>query len=85
LWEQWMISERMKLNAANDYHPNYFFWRTYDGQEIDLLEIDSQQKMQGLEFKWSKANSKIPVAFAKAYPDAVWNEVSKESYFDWVV
>jgi len=85
LWEQWMISERMKLNAANDYHPSYFFWRTYDGQEIDLLEIDSHQRMQGLEFKWGKANSKIPVAFAKAYPDAVWNEVSRENYFDWVV
>jgi len=85
LWEQWMISERMKLNAANDYHPSYFFWRTYDGQEIDLLEIDSNQRMQGLEFKWGKANSKIPVAFAKAYPDAVWNEVSRENYFDWVV
>ncbi len=85
LWEQWMISERMKLNAANDYNPSYYFWRTYDGQEIDLLEIDSKHKMQGLEFKWGKANSKIPVAFAKAYPDAVWNEVSKENYFDWVV
>jgi hypothetical protein len=85
LWEQWMMSERMKLNAANDYHPSYFFWRTYDGQEIDLLEIDSHQKMQGLEFKWGKANSKIPVAFTKAYPDAVWNEVSRENYFDWVV
>jgi predicted AAA+ superfamily ATPase len=85
LWEQWMISERMKLNAANDYHPSYFFWRTYDGQEIDLLEINSQQEMQGLEFKWTKGKSKIPAAFAKAYPDAVWNEVSRENYFDWVV
>jgi hypothetical protein len=85
LWEQWMISERMKLNAANDYNPSYYFWRTYDRQEIDLLEIDSQQKIQGLEFKWGKANSKRPAAFAKAYPDAVWNEVSRENFFDWVV
>ncbi len=85
LWEQWMISERMKFNASKSYFPNYFFWRTYDGQEIDLLEINSQQEMQGLEFKWTKGKSKIPAAFAKAYTNAKWNEVSKENYWDWVI
>lgn len=80
-----MISQQINCNTANDYHPSYFFWRTYVGQEIDLFEIDSQKRLQGLELRWGKANSKNPVAFAKAYPDAVWNEVSKENYFDWVV
>jgi len=85
LWEQWMITERMKLNASKSYFPSYFFWRTYDGQEIDLLEINSQQEMQALEFKWAKRKSKVPAAFAKAYTNAKWNEVSKENYWDWVV
>jgi predicted AAA+ superfamily ATPase len=85
MWEQWMITERMKLNASKNYFPAYYFWRTYDGQEIDLLEINSQQEMQGLEFKWTKGKSKIPAAFAKAYPSAKWDEVSRENYWDWVV
>nr|WP_232424778.1 DUF4143 domain-containing protein [Algoriphagus resistens] len=35
----------MKYNSSKGYNPQYFFWRTYDGQEIDLLEINSNQEM----------------------------------------
>jgi hypothetical protein len=85
LWEQWMITERMKFNSSKNYFPQYYFWRTYDGQEIDLLEVNSQQQIQGLEFKWGTKKSKVPVAFSKGYPDAKWNEVSKENFWEWVV
>lgn len=85
LWEQWMITERMKFNSSVDYTPQYYFWRTYDGQEIDLLEVNSHQEMQGLEFKWGNRGKTVPAAFARAYPAAQWNEVSKESYFEWIV
>lgn len=84
LWEQWMITERMKFNSSTDYFPQYYFWRTYDGQEIDLLEVNSHQEFQGLEFKWGNRGKKVPTAFAKAYPAAKWNEVSKENYFEWI-
>lgn len=84
LWEQWMITERMKFNSSKDYFPQYYFWRTYDGQEIDLLEVNSHQELQGLEFKWGNRGKKAPTAFAKAYPAAKWNEVSKENYFEWI-
>src|SRR5258708_9486886 len=30
LWEQYVLSERMKFNSYRGYHPQYFFWRTYD-------------------------------------------------------
>ncbi|OOG76770.1 ATP-binding protein [Algoriphagus sp. A40] len=85
LWEQWMITERMKFNSSQNYFPQYYFWRTYDGQEIDLLEVNSQQQIQGLEFKWGTKKSKVPAAFAKGYPDAKWNEVSKENFWEWVI
>ena len=38
LWEQYVMSERLKYNSYKGYHPQYFFWRTYDGQEIDQIE-----------------------------------------------
>lgn len=70
-----------KIGKQKVYLP-YRSIETYDGQEIDLLEINSQQEMQALEFKWAKGKSKIPAAFAKAYTSAKWNEVSKENYWD---
>lgn len=84
LWEQWMISERMKFNSSKGYTPDYYFWRTYDGQEIDLLEVNSQQEIQGLEFKWGTKKPKVPAAFAKAYPNAKWDAVSKDNFLEWV-
>lgn len=84
LWEQWMITERMKFNSSKDYFPQYYFWRTYDRQEIDLLEVNSQQQIQGLEFKWGSKKAKVPAAFAKAYPEAKWNVLTKGDFWEWV-
>ena len=84
LWEQYFIYERMKFNASQNHHPQYYFWRTYDGQELDLLEIDDHQKMQAFECKWGKSKAKVPVAFAKAYPDAKWELIEKGNYLEWI-
>ncbi|SEG36872.1 hypothetical protein [Algoriphagus boritolerans] len=27
---------------------------------------------------------KVPAAFAKAYPDAKWNAVSKDNFLEWI-
>lgn len=85
LWEQWLIVERIKYNNSKEYNPQYYFWRTYDGQEIDLLEVNGQQEMQAIECKWGSAKAKIPVAFAKAYPDAKWSEANRNNFGDWVI
>jgi len=84
LWEQYVMSERLKYNSYRGYHPQYFFWRTYDGQEIDLLELNSQQQLQAIECKWQKGKAKIPIAFAKAYPDAGFEIIDKNNYLDWI-
>ena len=36
LFENFCILERLKANTYNQNHPNYYFWRTYDQQEIDF-------------------------------------------------
>lgn len=83
LWEQYILSERIKINRYNNYQPQYYFWRTYDGQEIDLLELNNGQ-LQALECKWKDTKAKIPVAFAKAYPDANFSVVNKNNYLEWI-
>lgn len=83
LWEQYILSERIKFNRYNNYQPQYYFWRTYDGQEIDLLELNNGQ-LQALECKWKETKVKIPVAFAKAYPEANFSIINKDNYLDWI-
>jgi len=85
LWEQYILSERMKFNSYRGHHPQYFFWRTYDGQEIDLLELDNKQHLQALECKWQKQQVKIPGAFSKAYPEANFSVIHQDNYLEWIV
>jgi len=83
LWEQYILSERIKSNAYGGYHPQYFFWRTYDGQEIDLIESHNG-KLKAFECKWKSNQVKIPAAFNKAYPEAQFAIVNQENYLDWI-
>lgn len=84
LWEQYFLSERMKFNSYKEYFPQYFFWRTYDQQEIDLIEINNKQEMTAFECKWKEGNVKVPAAFEKGYPEAVFRVVTRESYLELV-
>ena len=38
LWENFFITERIKYNNNRLAYCNYYFWRTHDSQEIDLIE-----------------------------------------------
>jgi len=84
LWEQYVLSERLKYNSYRGHYPHYYFWRTYDQQEIDFLELNDGN-LTALECKWRADKSKIPVAFSKAYPEAAFNIVNKDNYLGWVV
>ncbi len=53
LWENFVIVERMKANARNGRHPQYHFFRTYKGEEIDFIERDDN-RIFGFECKCSK-------------------------------
>ena len=52
LWENFMIAERMKFRFYNKIDAEQYFWRTYDGNEIDLIEEKSSE-LNGYEFKWN--------------------------------
>jgi len=52
LWENFMIVERMRFRLYNKIDAEQYFWRTYDGKEIDLIEEESD-KLHGYEFKWN--------------------------------
>ena len=83
LWESYILAERLKHNDYTGKLPNSYFWRTYDQQEIDLIE-ESAGGLTAFEIKWKAQNTKVPVAFAKAYPDAVFEEISRTGYLAFV-
>jgi predicted AAA+ superfamily ATPase len=85
LWENYMISERIKYQNYNDMLVYNYFWRTYDQQEIDWIE-DRGGKLYGYEFKWnSNKKSKIPGAWKKAYPDAGYQVINPDNYTEWLL
>lgn len=85
LWENYLASERMKKQEYQKIFRKNYFWRTYDRQELDWLEEDAE-KLSAFEFKWNEnKKSKIPTAFAKAYPEADFMVINKKNYLDFIM
>ena len=85
LFENFVLMERIKKHTYEDYYGNFYFWRTYDGQEIDLVEeIDG--KLDGFELKWSESKKpKIPKDWTRHYGDASHTVIHRENYLDFVL
>lgn len=84
LWENYMVSERVKYQNYTGMIVNNFFWRTYDQQEIDWVE-EREGRLFGFEFKWGKTFAKTPSAWASAYPDASFEVIHPNNFKDFVV
>ena len=84
LWENFLIAERMKRNSYAKYYAQSYFWRTQDQKEIDLIE-EYNGKLYAFEFKWNtKKAIKTPSLFSKAYPDAEFQSITPENYWDFL-
>jgi len=84
LWESYCIYERMKVNHYANTGAEYYFWRTYDQQEIDLIEKKGDQ-INAFEFKYGTKKSKIPAFFSKNYQQATYTQIDRENYLDFVL
>jgi len=79
IWENYITSERMKRNTYMRHYANMYFWRTYDQQEIDLVE-EYGGKLHGYEIKWQKKQVKKPTVFMKTYPGSTVSLINSSSY-----
>lgn len=85
LWENYLASERFKKQQYQKIYKQNYFWRTYDQQELDWLETEAET-IAGYEFKWNEnRTTKIPGAFAKAYPEATFEVINKQNYLDFIL
>ncbi len=83
LWENFLISERVKYHANRGASVNLHFWRTWDGVEIDLIE-EARGNLSAYEMKWSPRYKKIPRTWATYYPDASYQLIHKENYWGFI-
>lgn len=67
LWENFLISERIKKLSYENSLAKPYFWRTIQQQEIDYVEEEAG-KITGYEIKWNeKAKFRVPKLFAETY------------------
>lgn len=84
LWENFLISERIKYLSYNKMYGSYYFWRTKQQQEIDWVE-ERDGKISAYEFKWNdKKKAKIPKKFIEAY-DADTKIIDRKNFLEFVM
>ena len=85
LWENYIISERIKYNSYNQAGSQLYFWRNFQQREIDLIELKNNY-LNAYEIKYSKDSKvKIPLAFKSAYPEAGFQKINRDNYLDFIV
>lgn len=84
LWENFMMSERMKFNYNHGQPKNSYFWRTRAGQEIDLVE-EADGQLSAFEFKWQEDKIKPPKIFLAAYSGSSFELINKNNFRSFVI
>jgi predicted AAA+ superfamily ATPase len=85
LWENFMLAERNKFRTYQPLYANVYFWRTYQQQEIDLIE-EHGGKLYGYEFKWSQ-NKVIhaPSRWVETYKNSEFQVINPDNYLEFVL
>ena len=84
LWENFLVTERIKKQSYKNIYANNYFWRTWEGHEIDFVE-EREGKLFGFEFKWSdKKPAKPPKDWLEYYPDASFQVINPENYLEFI-
>ncbi len=80
LWENFLIAERMKVNAYSSRRCASYFWRTTQQQEIDYIE-EIEGKLHAYEFKWGDGHrAKCPKTFDNNYAESTFTVVTPQNY-----
>ena len=84
LWENFLIAERYKKIAYQRLYGSSYFWRTYNGVELDYLE-EKDGLLHGFEFKWKSAKRKAPSSWLETYDTASYQLINRENFLEFVL
>jgi hypothetical protein len=80
LLENFLISEKLKMNSYLNIDAKTYFWRTSQQQEIDYIE-EKENNLFVYEFSWNvNKKKKIPLTFLKAYSTKESDMITTENY-----
>lgn len=82
LWENFLFIERLKKHSYQSIFRNRYFWRTYEQQEIDLIE-EYEGAFHAYEFKW-KEKAASAKKFLATYPGASFVVINRENYWEFL-
>lgn len=84
LWENFLITERMKKQGYAQKIYSHYFWRLTSGAELDLVE-EIEGEIFGYEFKYGNKIDKVPSSWVKAYSKSKYQCINRENYLDFIL
>ena len=83
LWENFLVIERLKLQEYQRIPVNNYFWRTWNGKEIDWVEERGGQYW-AYEFKYSKPKKSHFSYFKAIYHQSHFQVVTKDNFWQFI-
>lgn len=85
LFENFIINELIKENEYKENFENFYFWRTTEQQEVDLI-MEKNSLLKTYEIKWnSKTKAKLPLSFTNKYPKSQFAIINSENFFEYLI
>lgn len=84
LFENFLVTERVKKTTYQDLSATGYFWRSYTGREIDYVE-SLEGKYAAYEFKYGKDTARRPRKFFDAYGEGEFTVINRDNYLPFVL
>ena len=84
IWENYIISEIQKYREYHRLPSRFYFWRTYDGKEIDLIE-ERGGNLVAYEINWSRGRERAPKPWRENYPNAGFEVINRGNYLSYIL
>lgn len=83
MWENLIITERIKYLKNNDINTNSYFWRTYTGAEVDYVE-ERNGELFAYEIKYTKPKTKAPQTWIDNY-GSNFKSISRDNFWEFIL
>jgi hypothetical protein len=84
IWENYIVSEMRKHREYQRRSSRFYFWRTYDKKEIDLV-VEEGGKLSGYEIKWKQRRAAPPKDWIENYPQATFEVLQRDNYLNYIL
>jgi uncharacterized protein len=84
LFENFVINELRKQNEYKQIFANFYFWRTTDQKEIDLI-VEKNNILTAYEIKWNPNKKvKLTKSFSNIYSNYTFEVINNENFFEFI-